>query len=63
LQPKIDKDKSPEVPFQRITLSYSYFEEFESLRQFSKKQNMIKKKYQLKMLTKPSNVLPFYTSS
>ena len=23
------KDKSPEVPFHRITLSYSYFEEFE----------------------------------
>ena len=36
----------PEVPF-RITSSYSYFEEFEFLRQFSKKQNMIKKKYQL----------------
>ena len=41
------KDKSPEVPFHRITKSYSYFEEFEFLRQFSKKQNMIKKKYQL----------------
>ena len=41
------KDKSPKVPFHRITLSYSYFEEFEFLRQFSKKQNMIKKKYQL----------------
>jgi hypothetical protein len=41
------KDKSPEVPFHKITSSYSYFEEFEFLRQFSKKQNMIKKKYQL----------------
>ena len=41
------KDKSPEVPFHRITSSYSYFEEFEFLRQFSKKQNTIKKKYQL----------------
>ena len=41
------KDKSPEVPFHRITLLYSYFEEFEFLRQFFKKQNMIKKKYQL----------------
>ena len=40
-------DKSSEVPFLRITLSYSYFEEFEFLHQFSKKQNMIKKKYQL----------------
>jgi hypothetical protein len=28
-------------------LSCSYFEEFEFLRQFSTKQNMIKKKYQL----------------
>jgi hypothetical protein len=42
-----DKDKSPEVPFHIITSSYSYFEEFEFLRQFSKKQNMIKKKYPL----------------
>ena len=42
-----DVGKSPEVPFHRITSSYSYFEEFEFLRQFSKKQNMIKKKYQL----------------
>jgi hypothetical protein len=41
------KDKSPEVPFHRITSSYSYFEEFEFLRQFSKKHNMIKKKCQL----------------
>ena len=41
------KDKSPEVPFRRITSSYSYFEEFEFLRQFTKKQNMMKKKYQL----------------
>ena len=37
----IYKDKSPKVPFHR------HFEEFEFLRQFSKKQNMIKKKYQL----------------
>ena len=43
----ICKDKSPEVLFQRITSSYSYFEDFEFLRQYSKKQNMIKKKYQL----------------
>ena len=43
-----DKDKSPEVPFHRITLSYSHLEEFEFLRQFSKKQNLTKKKYQLK---------------
>ena len=61
------KDKFPEVPFHRITPSYSYFEEFEFLRQFSKEQNMIKKKYQLNrnenLLTKPDNVLPFYTSS
>jgi hypothetical protein len=43
------KDKSPEIRFHRITfLSYSYFEEFEFLCQFSKKQNMIKEKYQLK---------------
>ena len=41
------KDKIPEVLFHRITLSCSYFEEFEFLNQFSKKQNMIKKKYQL----------------
>ena len=41
------KDKSPEVPFHGITSSYSYFEEFEFFCQFSKKQNMIKKKYQL----------------
>ena len=40
-------DKSPKVPFHRITLSYSYFEEFDFLRQFSKKQNMTKKRYQL----------------
>ena len=30
------KDKSPKVPFQRINLSYSYFEEFEFSRQFSR---------------------------
>ena len=41
------KDKSPEVPFHRITSSYNYFEEFEFLRTFSKKQNMTKKKFQL----------------
>ena len=41
------KDKSPEVPFHSITSSYSYLEEFEFLRQFSKEQNMIKKEYQL----------------
>ena len=41
------KDKSPEVPFHRITSSYSYFEEFEFLPQFSMKQNMTKKKFQL----------------
>jgi hypothetical protein len=29
---KIDKGKSPEVPFHEITLSYSYY--FEFLRQF-----------------------------
>ena len=40
----LSKDKSPEVPFHRITSSYSYFEEFEFLHQFSRKQNMIKKK-------------------
>ena len=44
---QICKGKSPEVPFHRISLSYRYFEEFEFLRQFSKKQNMIKKKYLL----------------
>jgi hypothetical protein len=38
---EVGKDKSPEVPFHIITSSYSYFEEF------SKKQNMIKKKHQL----------------
>jgi hypothetical protein len=38
-----NKDESPEVPFPGITSTYS----FEFLRQFSKKQNMIKKKYQL----------------
>jgi hypothetical protein len=38
---------APEVPFHRITSSCSYFEEFEFLRQFSKKQNMTKEKYQL----------------
>ena len=41
------KINSQEVQFHRITLSYSYFEEFEFLRQISKKQNMIKKTYQL----------------
>ena len=46
------KDKSPEVPFHRITLTYSYFEEFEFFRQFSKKQNRIKKKYQLNRIEK-----------
>ena len=40
------KDKSLKVPFHRLTLSYSYYEEFEFLCQFSKKQNMTKKKYQ-----------------
>ena len=46
------------------SLRYSYFEEFEFLRQLGKKQNMTKKKYQLNrnesLLTKHSNVLPFY---
>ena len=42
---KVSKGKSPEVPFHGITFPYSYFE---FLRQFSKKQNMIKKKYHLK---------------
>ena len=37
----------PKFQFHRITSSYNYFEEFEFMRQFSKKQNMIKKKYQL----------------
>ena len=41
------KGKSPEVPFHGITSSYSYFEVIWILRQFSKKQNMIKKNYQL----------------
>ena len=53
-----------EVPFHRISLSYSYFE---FLHQFSKKQIMIKKQYQLnrneKFVEKASNVLPFYTAS
>jgi hypothetical protein len=61
------KDKSPEVPFHRITSSYSYFEEFEFLRQFSKKQNMIKKKYQLnrnkKFVDKAQQCFAFNTSS
>ena len=63
------KDKSPEVTFHRITLSCSYFEGFEFLRQFTKKQNMIMKKYQLnrnkKFVDKAQqcNVLPFNTSS
>ena len=62
------KDKSPEVLFLRIASSYSQSEKLEFLRQFCKKQNMIKKKYQLNrnkkcLLTKPSNVLSFYTSS
>ena len=39
--------KSPEVPFHGITSLYSYFEVIWILRQFSKKQNMIKKNYQL----------------
>ena len=52
------KDKSLEGPFHRITSLYSYFEEFEFLRQFSKKQNMISAEQ-----TKPSNVLPFNTLS
>ena len=39
------KDKFSEVPFHRITSSYSYFEEFDFFCQFSKKQNM--KKYPL----------------
>ena len=41
------RGKSPEVPFHKITSPYSYFEQFEFLRKFSKKQNMIKKNYQL----------------
>ena len=47
MDPVLGKDISPEVSFHRITLSYSYFDEFEFCRQFSKEQNMIKKKYQL----------------
>ena len=43
------KGKSPKVPFHRNTLSYSYFE---FLRQFNKKQNMIKKNYQLNRIEK-----------
>ena len=57
------KDKSPKVPFHRITLSYSYFEESDFSRQFSKKQNMISWTEMKSLLTKLSNVLPFYTSS
>ena len=38
------KGQPPEVLFHRNTSSYSYFE---FLRQFNKKQNMIKKNYQL----------------
>ena len=49
-----------EVPFHRITSSYSYFEEFEFLRKFSKKQNMTEKNIswtEIKsLLTKPRNV-------
>ena len=61
----LPKDKSPEVRSLRITLSYTYFEEFEILPQFSKIQNMIKKKHQLnrneKFFEKAQqyNVLPF----
>ena len=32
------KDKSPEVPFHRISSSYSYLEEFEFLRQEARMQ-------------------------
>ena len=34
----VTKEKSPEVPFHRITSSYSYFEDFEFLHQFIKQE-------------------------
>ena len=43
----ISKGKSPEVPFHGITSSYSYFEVIWIFAPISKKQNMIKKNYQL----------------
>ena len=48
----IGKSKSPEVPFHGITSTFSYFKVIwifgkKFLRQLSKKQNMIKKIYQL----------------
>jgi hypothetical protein len=61
------KDKYPEVPFHGITFSCSYFEEFDFLRQFIKKQNMIKKKHQLnkkeKFVDKAHQCFALYTSS
>ena len=41
------KGKSPEVPFHEITSSYSYFEVIWIFAPIQKKQNMIKKNYQL----------------
>ena len=61
------KDKSPKVPFHRITLSYSYFEEFEfwanSARSKKSSRKNISWTEMKSLLTKPSNVLPSYTSS
>ena len=44
---KFHKDKSSEVPFHGITSPYSYFKMIRIFAPISKKQNMIKKKYQL----------------
>ena len=41
------KGKSPEVPFHGITSPQLFWNNLNFLRQFSKKQNMIKKNYQL----------------
>ena len=55
------KDKSPKVPFHRITLSYSYFEELEFLHSSASSKTWSRKNIswtEMKnLLTKPSNVL------
>ena len=60
------KGKSPEVPFHGITLPYSYFEViwiFAPFQQETWSRKIISWREIKSLLTKPSNVLPFYTSS
>ena len=67
-QKTIVKDKFPEVPFHGITSPYSYFEVswiFAPIQQEAKhdQEKNISWTEIKSLLTKPSNVLPFYTSS